>query len=453
MLRKVNLIVLSIVTLSARLPVLAQDDSPKIELTTVYEKNLDEVIVDAIFDTATVPIETAKSLGWEQGYVDKVKTRGELKIEYPSIVKISRRGEKVSSRTTRAKNSSYYVKELRFYDSNNSITKNIPISWGEGYEYIYSSPQKKYLLVSKQPTEYNPEYSGGVLYDSRGNKIVEIQGPSPVAVSDEGLMIAANLDWQEPFQTGGSFYLYDKNGRLVKEIGNPDKERAAAFFAKFSPDGQYAVLSFSGSGAKPTYFYIVDKRGGILGHCDLPEYRFSARTEEMDEFEDEGFAVILDKISAGAFGLDWKQYLFFFDWSGNLKWQVPLKIRGDMAVEFSEDGSKIYVISGAGYLWCADTKNGNIIWEHKEAWAPEPGPRRWPSGVPIFRELKIRGDKVFVIGKRGSDWDSSTLFVFDGKTGNLLEKIEYPQEKITFGETHSSLSLINISDKSFTILE
>ncbi len=453
MLKKYILIVLSIVTLSARFPVSAQDDSPKIELNTVYEKNLNEVIVDAIFDTATVPVETAKSLGWKQGYVDRVKTRGELKIEYPSIVKISRRGEKVSSRATRTKNSSYYVKELRFYNSNNSILKSIAISWEKGADYIYSSPQKKHLLVSKQPTEYNPKYSGGVLYDSRGNEIVEIQGPSPVAVSDEGLMIAANLDWQEPFQTGGSFYLYDKNGYLIKKIENPDKEKSAAFFAKFSPDGQFAILSFSGTGTEPTYLYIIDKNGKILGHCDLPEYRFSARTGEMAEREDEGFAVILDKISTGALTLDWKQYLFFFDWSGNLKWQVPLEIRGDMVVKFSEDGLRVYVISGVGYLWCFNTKDGDILWKHKEAWAPGPRQKRWPKDVPRFRELEIREDKVFIIGKEGKGWKSSTLFVFEGETGNLLKKIEYPREKITFGETKSVISLINISNKSLTILK
>jgi len=449
MLGKIILIVLLVLGLASQ----AQEDSLQIELTTVYEKNLDEIIVDAIYDTATVPVETAKLLGWEQGYVDRVKTRGELKIEYPSIVKTSRRGEKVSSRATRTKNSSYYVKELRFYNSNNSILKSIPISWEKGAEYIYSSPQKKYLLVSKQPTEYNPKYSGGVLYDSRGNEIVEIQDPSPVAVSDEGLMIAANLDWQEPFQTGGSFYLYDKNGYLIKEIENPDKEKSAAFFAKFSPNGQFAVLSFSGTGTEPTYLYIIDKNGKILGHYDLPEYRFSARTGEMSEREDEGFAVILDKISAGTLAMDWKQYLFFFDWKGNLKWQVPLEIRGDMVVKFSEDGLRVYVISGVGYLWCFNTKDGDILWKHKETWAPEPGQKRWPKDVPRFRELEIREDKVFIIGKEGKGWKSSTLFVFEGETGNLLKKIEYPQEKITFGETTENISIINISKPSISILK
>jgi len=398
-------------------------------------------------------IETAKSLGWEEEYVDRVKTRGELKIEYPSIVKISRRGEEVSFHAARTKNSSYYVKELGFYNSDNSILRSIPISWEKGFEYIYLSPQKKYLLLSKQPTEYKPDYSGGVLYDTKGTKIVEIQGPSPVAVSDEGLMIAANLDWGDTYQTGGSFYLYNKNGHLIKEIENPDKEKSAVFFAKFSPNGEFAILSFSGSGAKPTYLYIIDKNGEILGHCDLPEYRFSSRLEEMAEFKNEGFAVILDKISAGTLALDWKQYLFFFDWKGNLKWQVPLEIRGEMVVKFSIDGSKVYVISCGGYLWCVDTKDGNILWKHKEAWAPAPGPSRWPWDVPMFRELEIREDKVFIIGKEGWDWDSSTLFVFDGKTGNLLKNIEYPQEKITFGETRSAISLINISNKSFTILK
>jgi outer membrane protein assembly factor BamB len=132
---------------------------------------------------------------------------------------------------------------------------------------------------------------------------------------------------------------------------------------------------------------------------------------------------------------------------------VPLEIRGDMVVKFSEGGSKVYIISGAGYLWCVDTKEGKMLWKHKEPWAVEPGPRRWPREVPIFRELKIRDDEVFIIGKQGSDWHSSTLFVFEGQTGNLLKKIEYPQEKITFAETVENIGIINITNPSISILK
>ena len=105
------------------------------------------------------------------------------------------------------------------------------------------------------------------------------------------------------------------------------------------------------------------------------------------------------------------------------------------------------------YPWPMKNSSGNFLWKHKEAWAPDPGPRRWNWDVPIFRELEIEGNKVFIIGKEGWDWDSSTLFAFDGKTGNLLKEIEYPREKITFGETAGDLSIINISKSSVSIIK
>jgi len=214
MLGKIILIVLLVLSLTSS----AQEDSLKIELNTVYEKNLDEIIVDAIYDTATVSVSSAKLMGWESTYLNQLKTRNGLKVEYPKIMKVSRRGKDVSCYTSNTKNSSYYVKELKFYNNNNRNLKTISLGHND---YIYKSTSNRYILISKTPTEYDPGYSGGVLYDARGSKVFEIKGPSPVAVSDEGLIIAANLDWQVPYKTGGSFYLYEKNGLLKKEIENP----------------------------------------------------------------------------------------------------------------------------------------------------------------------------------------------------------------------------------------
>lgn len=449
MLKKIILIVLFLGILLIGLTISAQEESPKIELNTVYERNLDEVIVDAIYDTATVSLSDAKLMGWQSTYINRLEAKDVLKVEYPKIIKVSKRGTDLEYYAPDTKNTSYYVKELRFYDKDGRKIRSIPL---ESSEYIYSSPSNRYILVSKMPAEFKPNYSGGTLYDAKGVKVFEMEGLSPIAVSDEGLMVAANLDWEIPSKTGESFYLYDKSGRLIKEIENPDKKNAAAFLAKFSPEGKFAILVFAGTGTRPTYLYIIDSNGKISGHCDLPEYRFSARAEEMDISDDAGFAVILDKIYRTP-SLVWEQFVFFLDWRGNIKWRQPLEIRGNMIVKISEDKSKVYVISGVGYIWCFDIMTGREIWKHKEVWALDPITGIFSWEVPIFSELNVKNDILYIIGKQGSDWHSSTLFAFDGKTGNLLRKIDYPGEKITFGETAGDVSLINISKASISILK
>ena len=455
MCKKINLAVFFIGILLFGLPISMMEDFSKIELMTIYEQSFDKIIVDAVFDTATVSIETAKSLGWKEEYINSVKKRENLKIEYPRIIKTSLKRGNIGFLSPDIKRSSRYVNEVGFYNSNGLILKKMPISWDRGFEYIFLSPQRKYLLVSKVPTEYYPEHSAGVLYDANGSEIVKIEGMIPVAVSDEGLMIAADLrSWRVPSEAGGSFYLYDKNGYLIKEIENPDKKKTAAFFAKFSPDGQFAILAFTAPDTKPTYFYVIDKGGNIIGYNDLPKYRFSASREEAAELEGDGFAVILDKIFGNTLSLNGEQYLFFFDWKGDLKWKTSLEARGNMVVKFSEDGSKVYVVSSEGYVWCIDVKNGRILWKHKKKWMRRSILRkRQPWDVPIFRELEIRGDKVFVIGKKGRDWHSSTFFVFDSETGNLLKKADYPGEKITFGGTAEDISIINLSRASISIFK
>ncbi len=140
------------------------------------------------------------------------------------------------------------------------------------------------------------------------------------------------------------------------------------------------------------------------------------------------------------------------DWEGNLKWTVPLEIRGNMIVKISEDREKVYVISTEGYIWCIKIEQGEILWKHKETWSPEPSSRKgWSWEVPLFRELKIIGETLYIIGKQGRNWHSSTLFVFDGENGKLLKKIEYPQEKITFAKCIEGIGLINITKGKVTI--
>ena len=223
----------------------AQTES-KVELKVVYEKTFDEPIVNVIFDTATVNIEEAKKRGWkEEGFTNEEKIKGKVLISYPKVV--------FGVQEARL--------EARFYDKNAQIINRLTL---KEYEGVYLSPNKRCILVSKIPDEWNPQYSGGTLYDLDSKKIWEIDGPTPTAVSDEGYAIAAYLDWQVPPAPGGDFYVYDSKGKLITTIENPLKKKTAPLFAKFSKDGEYALLGFRASTYPPTAFTLITKEGKIL---------------------------------------------------------------------------------------------------------------------------------------------------------------------------------------------
>ena len=424
-----------------------------IKLINVYEKSFNEPIVDVIFDTATVSIKEAKKMGWkDEAFTKEEKSKGKAVVSYPKVVFVSR-GKRLGYYAPATKRSSNTVKEIRFYDKNGVLLNTIEIG-KQGSEWIHISPNSKYILVSKIPTEYNPDYSGGTLYDCEGRKIGEIEGPTPIAISDEGYTVATNLDWQVPPEPGGSFYIYDPTGRLLKTVENPDKKRSAPLFAKYTKDGEYAVLVFKGTTAPPTIIYLIKKTGEILWKKEFPEYRFSGRGEEMDMMN-EGITGIFDLVKLSPPGQEnWRTYIFYIDLQGNLRWKVPLEIRGNMIVKHSEGGKNVYVSSTEGYLWSIDMYQGEVIWKHKEPWSPEPQIKKeWPWEVPLFCELEIIDDTLYLIGKQGRNWHSSTLFIFDGKSGSLLRKMEYPHEKISFVETGRGIGLVNISKRMISIFK
>jgi len=430
-------------------PFFLAEDFSKIKLDTVYQKNFNVIVTDAIFGKATMSFETAESLGWKAEYLNN------FEIQYPKIILTSLKRGNIDFFSSDIKRKSFYVDEIDFYNINGSISGKIPLNWSEGVEYVFLSPRRKYLLVSKIPGDYLPESSGGTLYDFDGVEVCKIEEKVPVVVSDEGLIIAADLvAWRFPSETGGSFYLYDKDGNLIREIINPEKKKTIAFFAEFSPDVKYAVLAFTVPDARPTYFYIIDKKGEIIECINLPKFHFSNLKEEIVLSENQGFAVILDKVFGNKLSFKGEQYLSFFDWEGNLKWEKSLGVRGRMIVKFSEDNSRLYVISNLGYLWCIDAQNGRIIWEYEK----EPSReiffrRRLPRVLLQFGELEVKENRVFVIAQVGKEWQSSVFFVFDGETGDILKKEYFSGEKITFGETAEGVCLINISKASVSILE
>jgi outer membrane protein assembly factor BamB len=417
---------------------------PKVELKVVYEKTFDEPIVDVIFDSATVSIEEAIKMGWkEEAFTAEDRAEGIVIVSYPKVV-ITPRREDLSHWNWETQRNSGYVKDIRFYNKKGILLNSIELGW-PNREQIHISPQKKYVLVRTVPYEFDPQYLRGTLYNWNGEKIWEKSGPHPIAVSDEGYTVSAYLDWQCPPEPEGSFYVYDPSGKLIKTIENPDKKQTAPLFAEYTSDSEFAVLVFQGAEV-PTIIYLVRKTGDIVWKRTLAEYRFSARAEEVVALSNEGLVGIFDLIKRLPSGEieEWKTYVFYLDWRGYLKWQTLLETRGNMIMRIAEDRKKVYVASGAGYLWCIDMSNGKILWRHKEHWVPNPQVKKpWPWDVPRFRELEIINDTLYMIGKQGRDWHSSVLFVFNGESGSLLNKIEFPQEKIFFATSENKIGLIN----------
>ena len=285
-----------------------------------------------------------------------------------------------------------------------------------GEKKVYLSPKKKYILVSRRPTEWDPGYFGGTLYDLDGRKVWEIEGPTPIAVSDEGYAVAAHLDWQVPPTPGGDFYVYNNKGKLLTTIENPNKKKTTPLFAKFSKDGEYALLSFYVETYYPTIFVLITKEGRIVWKREFPEYSFPGRSEEIDILSNKGIGVT---------------NAFFINWQGNLKWKHSLNLGGNKGCIFSQDEMRFYIYTTYGYLFCFDVHSGSIIWEHRESWSPQGVPRLIDK-VPWFVEMQEQAQYIVVKGAitDWTKWYSSKILLFDSKTGKLSAEIEYPDKNI-----------------------
>jgi len=408
----------------------AVQNEPKVRLKVVYEKTFDEEILDVIFDTATVSIEEAEQMGWkEEAFTEEEKAKGKVLVSYPKVVLIST-GREPGWYVPERRNS-YYTKELIFFDKE-EILNRLVLGWEDGAEFVYLSPQKKYCLVSRWPTEWKPEYSGGILYDLTGKKIWEIDGPTPIAVSDEGYAVAAHLDWQIPPNPGGDFYVYNSKGKLLTTIENPLKEKTAPLFAEYSKGGEYAILSFKATTYPPTVFVLISKEGRILWKKELSDYRFPGRFEEIDIRAKAGIAL--------ANG-------FFIDWYGRLKWTQTLRAGGNRQCKFSQDGEKIYICSTSGDLWCLSKNTGKVIWAHKEPRIPTSDDIRERAQVPKFTEMCEQNHYVVVKGH------PSKVFIFNSDTGKLKAKVEYPGKRIFLSLHNGRIFVIDVKGKRVLGLE
>ena len=425
--------------------ILGAEDKSVIKLIPVYEKTFQDTIVDVVFDTATVSISEAKAMGWKTSLLsEKERKKGEVKVSYPKTVFISDEfyGDGSAYRT-----------EARIYNENGEIVKMIRTRHHR--ENFTFSANGEYILLARLPIESEPGWMGGSLYKTDGTQIWEkYDGGFPRTVSSDGYVAALSYPSWEGCPPG-DYIIYDSTGQEVAIIKNPYKGLViGSAIAKFSKDGEYLLVGFTDTHTKST-FILTTKKGEILWSKEYTYDSFHS-ISEIDIFNKLGIAGIFDEYERSLSNEEVrKYYAFFIDWEGNLKWTVPLEIRGNMIVKISEDKEKVYIVSSIGYLWCIKVNNGEILWTHRESWAPDPlaKGKGWPWEVPRFRKLKIKGDHLYIIGKQGRNWHSSTLFVFDGENGKLLKKVEYPLEKITFAKCKEGIGLINITKRKMYIFK
>ncbi|MBE0433762.1 PQQ-binding-like beta-propeller repeat protein [candidate division WOR-3 bacterium] len=409
---------------------------PKVNLKVVYEKTFDEPIVDVIFDTATVSIEEAIEIGWkEEALTSEDKIKGKTTVFYPKLVFISDVSKLSHDRSEYPR----CRREIRFYRRNGElIKKELTQPWGE--RVIYSE-NGEYILRSWIPSEYVSERQGGTLYKSDCTVVWKKGENELVAVSSDGYVMAKDPTYGEEPSDGHIFY--EPSGKEIARIVNPLNDKVVGYTAaKFSPYGDYAIIGYTDF--KKTVIILADKEGHILWQQEF-DWR-SYTPYEMDIVEDLGMIGVCNKDGAS---------VFFIDQKGDLKWIVPLEIRGNMIVKISEDKKNVYVASSKGYIWCININNGKFLWKHREEWATDPlfAERRVSWEIPRPRELRVINDTLYIIGKQGRDWHSSTLFVFDGATGSLCKKEEYPQQKITFAQIENAVGLISITKAKVSIFK
>ncbi len=332
-------------------------------------------------------------------------------------------------------NRSYGTEDLRtikFYNEMGGLLKVIDAGIFKQAVELLRSPNGRYFCVAKWPSEYNYDYRRGIVYDSDSRKVWEIGNYSPIAISDEGYAIAAYVDWDIPPEPGGKFYVYDNKGELIKTVENPDSTHLVARFAKFSDDGEWAIVVFKRETYPPTHITLIKKTGEVIWERYFPECRVTAMGEQSMIIPGVGVGGIWNSQLEEGTGTFRNTEVYFIDWRGDLKWLVPLEMTASLIINTSVKNRNIYAVSEAGYVWCFNMENGKLIWRHKEPWAPEPEAEgrlkgvptlRELEGKPLFREMWLTENRVFIMG--GYQGFNAPLFVFDSETGHLLRKIEF----------------------------
>jgi len=395
----------------------------KLTLIPVYEKTFEDTIVDVIFDTVTVTLNKAKAMGWkEEAFSEEEKAKGKVTVPYPKVVFIGTPFPMASK-----------VKGIKFYNQQGNLIKYVNV---QKKERVYMSPNKKYILIGKWPDVDHPERQGGKLYNSHGDILTTFNRYFPLAVSDNRYVIAGELPYES--EAPGDFRFYNPSGEEISKVHNPLKNIGEGWsWAIFERNKNNAIIGYTNKITRSVILYTTMTGKKI----------WSSKLSFASTFPYES-GVCRDYIIGTGYIYNCNKAHFekYYIWAinkkdGILKWLLETENLGNTVIKINKTSKHIYLSSWLNKeILKIGMDSGKILGKYK-----------LPKGRQLFNELKIINDTLYIIGKQGRDWHSSTLFVFDGKNGKLLKKIEYPQEKITFAKCIEGIGLINITKGKVTI--
>ncbi|HAV42934.1 TPA: hypothetical protein DCX15_02830 [bacterium] len=401
-----------------------KDQTQAIEPTLVMEYRFDEPITDIIFDEAEMTVKEAMALGMKG--LEKRKETEKVEVLYPKVIFIP---EKVYSREK-------YIKEIKFLDREGNVKKQVILDVKKR-ENVIISPNQKYILATKGYDYISEqEIEGGTLYRDDGTEIWTKEEGLFNSVSDAGFVAEGFIGW------GGSkvpFIIYDHLGQKIEEVTLPQNVLEAA--GRFSEDGRYYVICYRYSEEGETTILILK-----LGDRIKFERQVSSEYiwPDMIILHDLGIvarAVFKDKCS-----------VLLYDWSGTLKWEIPLETWAHYIGRIPKDLNRIIAVSIFGYVWCINIERGEVVWRHKEPWATD----KLFSHVPLFDETKIVEDLIYIRGayeNEEGDWVSSAILVFDAKNGKLLRKIGHPNKRISLISQNGTIFIVDLDTKKISSIK
>lgn len=428
----------------------------QIELKVVYEKTFPDSIIDVVMDTVTVTTEEAVAMGWKKESLSSYeKTKGRVTILYPklTVTGSGRLGWYMPDNLGKMKN-------IKIYDLKSKAAKTIPAlaSNGKGKvgrEYYKKSSNGEYFLMTRYPDENNQGWIGGSLYNKNGDKLWTITdiGMTPVNVSVNGVVsfVRSSYGDEGPGEPGGDVVLYDSKGKMISIIKNPEPKVLISRFHKLSADGKYILRSLSDCKKARTVFTLSTIKGEQMWSIDFPNATYTGYQEESEIIPGVGVLLIytIDEHISPSGKLE--VYACLIDWNGNIKWKRQLEVKGNMLVNISNDQKICYIITGIGYIWALTIDNGNLIWSHKETWAPKT-PYDIDTATELhFREMLSISNNIIIKGAPTENWNKSSVFVFNKEQGLLIYHKEYMNKQIMIKNVDDKVMLID--GKKISIVE